>query len=177
MGLRRPRGDDTGDDVPGAALAPLRHRRSAGALPAAAGLDGRLPGGDRPGSDVAAITASARREGDGLVLAGEKVYVTNGGIAEVTVVFAKLDGEVTAFILERGEAGAGRKEAKLGLRASYTGSMILDGVRIPADRLLGRPGQGFLVAMDFFESSRPQVAAGALGIARAAFRARDRICA
>ncbi|MFN2628885.1 MAG: acyl-CoA dehydrogenase family protein [Gaiellaceae bacterium] len=121
------------------------------------------------GSDVAAITASARRQGDGLVLAGEKVYVTNGGIAEVTVVFAKLDGEVTAFILERGEAGAGRKEAKLGLRASYTGSMILDGVRIPADRLLGQPGQGFLVAMDFFESSRPQVAAGALGIARAAF--------
>ena len=122
------------------------------------------------GSDVNAIRAEARRDGDELVLSGEKVYVTNGGIADVTVVFAKLDGAITAFVLEKGDPGVrpGRKERKLGLRASYTGSLLLDEARIPADRILGEEGQGFLVAMDFFEVSRPQVAASAVGVARAA---------
>ena len=64
---------------------------------------------------------------------------------------------------------AGRKEPKLGLRASYTGSILLDDARIPADRVLGDEGEGFAIAMDFFMHSRPQVAASALGIARAAF--------
>ena len=123
------------------------------------------------GSDLQAIQASAVREGDEYVLSGEKCYITNGGIAEITIVFAKLDGAVTAFIVEHGDPGvvAGRKEQKLGLRASYTGSVVLDGARIPADRLLGDEGQGFLIAMDFFEASRPQVASSAVGIARAAF--------
>ncbi|HKI92568.1 MAG TPA: acyl-CoA dehydrogenase family protein, partial [Gaiellaceae bacterium] len=123
------------------------------------------------GSDVQAMRATARRDGDSYVLDGEKVYVTNGGIADVTVLFAKLDGEITAFLLERGDPGvhAGRKERKLGLRASYTGSIVLDGARIPADRLLGDEGQGFAVALDFFSASRPQVAAAAVGVARAAF--------
>ncbi len=123
------------------------------------------------GSDVQAMRATARRDGDEYVLDGEKVYVTNGGIADVTVVFAKLEDEITAFLLERGDPGvqAGRKERKLGLRASYTGSIVLDGARIPADRLLGEEGQGFAVALDFFMVSRPQVAAAALGVARAAF--------
>jgi alkylation response protein AidB-like acyl-CoA dehydrogenase len=123
------------------------------------------------GSDVAGIQATARRDGDDYVLDGEKCYVTNGGIAEVTLVFAKLDGAITAFVLEAGDPGvrAGRKEVKLGLRASYTGSVVLDGARIPADRLLGEEGEGFTIAMDFFQHSRPQVAAEALGIARAAF--------
>lgn len=123
------------------------------------------------GSDLQAIQATARRDGGGFVLSGEKCYVTNGGIAEITVVFAKLDDAVTAFVVEHDDPGviAGRKEVKLGLRASYTGSIVLDHARIPADRLLGGEGQGFLVAMDFFEASRPQVAASALGIARAAF--------
>jgi alkylation response protein AidB-like acyl-CoA dehydrogenase len=122
------------------------------------------------GSDVNAIRAEARRDGDEVVLSGEKVYVTNGGIADVTVVFAKLDGALTAFLLEKGDRGveAGRKERKLGLRASYTGSIVLDGARIPVDRILGAEGKGFLVAMDFFEASRPQVAASAVGLARAA---------
>ena len=122
------------------------------------------------GSDVASIQAAARRDGGGYVLHGEKVYITNGGIAELTVVFAKLDGAITAFLVEAGDDGvrAGRVEDKLGLRASHTGSLLLDGVRLPADRLLGEEGQGFQVAMDFFEHSRPQVAAGAVGLARAA---------
>jgi alkylation response protein AidB-like acyl-CoA dehydrogenase len=123
------------------------------------------------GSDVAAIEATAARQGSEYILNGEKVYVTNGGIAELTIVFAKVDGAVTAFLVESGDSGvsAGRKEDKLGLRASYTGSVVLDDARIPAGRLLGDEGQGFQIAMDFFQASRPQVAAGALGVARAAF--------
>jgi alkylation response protein AidB-like acyl-CoA dehydrogenase len=123
------------------------------------------------GSDLAAIRSEARREDGGYVLSGEKVYVTNGGIAELTVVFAKLDGDITAFLVERGDPGvsAGREERKVGLRASYTGSLVLDAARIPADRLIGEEGQGFEIALDFFQASRPQVAAAAVGVARAAF--------
>jgi alkylation response protein AidB-like acyl-CoA dehydrogenase len=123
------------------------------------------------GSDLAAIRAEARRDGDAYVLTGEKVYVTNGGIADLTVVFAKLDGQITAFLVERDDPGVkpGREERKLGLRASYTGSLILDDAQVPADRLLGEGGQGFAIALDFFQASRPQVAAGAVGVARASF--------
>jgi alkylation response protein AidB-like acyl-CoA dehydrogenase len=123
------------------------------------------------GSDFAAIQATARRDGGVYVLSGEKCYVTNGGIADLTVVFAKLDGAITAFLVERGDPGAsaGRREEKLGLRASYTGSLVLDDARLPAGRLLGEPGGGFAIAMDFFTASRPQVAAAAVGLARAAF--------
>ena len=123
------------------------------------------------GSDVGAIRAEAKRDGDEYVLTGEKVYITNGGIADVTVVFAKTGGELTAFLVERDDPGvaAGRVERKLGLRASRTGSVLLDSARVPADRRLGDEGQGFEVALDFFQASRPQVAAGAVGVARAAF--------
>ena len=127
------------------------------------------------GSDVMGIQATARREGEEYVLNGEKCYVTNGGIAELTIVFARLrendGGALSAFLVEAGDAGVspGRKEPKLGLRASYTGSILLADARIPADRLLGDEGEGFAIAMDFFMHSRPQVAASALGIARAAF--------
>ena len=123
------------------------------------------------GSDLASIRASARRDGDEWILSGEKVYVTHGGIADVTIVFARSEEGISAFLLECGDPGvrAGRKEHKLGLRASYTGSVVLEDARIPGDRLLGEAGQGFLVAMDFFEASRPQVAAAALGVGRAAF--------
>jgi alkylation response protein AidB-like acyl-CoA dehydrogenase len=123
------------------------------------------------GTDLAAMRATARRDGDEYVLDGEKSYLTNGGIAEVTLVFAKVDDDVSAFLVELGDPGvsAGRKEAKLGLRASYTGSLVLEGARIPADRRLGEEGQGWELALDFFQASRPQVAAGAVGLARAAF--------
>ncbi|HEX7255002.1 MAG TPA: acyl-CoA dehydrogenase family protein [Gaiellaceae bacterium] len=123
------------------------------------------------GTDLAAMRATARRDGDAYVLHGEKCYLTNGGIAELTVVFAKVDDRISAFLVERGDPGvsAGRKEAKLGLRASYTGSLVLEDARIPADRLLGGEGEGWELALDFFRASRPQVAAAAVGLARAAF--------
>jgi alkylation response protein AidB-like acyl-CoA dehydrogenase len=123
------------------------------------------------GSDLSAIRATGARDGDEYVLNGEKCYVTNGGIADLTVVFVKVDGAMTAFALERGDPGVstGRKEEKLGLRASYTGSIVLEDARIPAGRRLGEEGQGLAIALDFFEASRPQVAAAPVGVARAAF--------
>ena len=123
------------------------------------------------GTDLAAMRATARREGDEYVLNGEKCYLTNGGIAELTVVFARVEDRISAFLVERDDPGvsAGRKEAKLGLRASYTGSLVLEDARVPDDRLVGEEGQGWELALDFFEASRPQVAAGAVGLARAAF--------
>jgi alkylation response protein AidB-like acyl-CoA dehydrogenase len=123
------------------------------------------------GSDLGAIRTEARREGNEYVLTGEKVYITNGGIAEVTIVFAKLGGELTAFLVEGTDPGvrAGRVERKIGLRASYTGSLVLDAARLPSDRRIGDEGEGLAVALDFFQASRPQVAAAAVGVARAAF--------
>ncbi len=123
------------------------------------------------GTDLASMRATARRAGDSYVLNGEKCYLTNGGIAELTVVFAKVEDRITAFLVDRDDPGVstGRKEAKLGLRASYTGSLVLEDARIPADRLLGEEGGGWELALDFFRSSRPQVAAAAVGLARAAF--------
>jgi alkylation response protein AidB-like acyl-CoA dehydrogenase len=123
------------------------------------------------GSDVGAMRTTAVRDGDSWVLNGEKCYVTNGGIAELTVVFARAEGGISAFMVEGDDPGVstGRKEEKLGLRASHTGSIVFEDARIPGDRLIGEEGAGFLVAMDFFEHSRPQVAAGAVGVARAAF--------
>jgi alkylation response protein AidB-like acyl-CoA dehydrogenase len=166
----------------GATLFPVRPLTRFGAeeqrqryLPMLASEDGCLAAiaftEPHAGSDVAAMRSTARRDGDGWVLNGEKCYVTNGGIAELTVVFARTDAGIGAFLVERDDPGlvAGRKEQKLGLRSSHTGSLILDDTRIPAGRLLGEDGEGFRVAMDFFEHSRPQVAAGAVGVARAAF--------
>jgi alkylation response protein AidB-like acyl-CoA dehydrogenase len=123
------------------------------------------------GSDLGAIRTEARREGNEYVLTGEKVYITNGGIAEVTIVFAKLGGELTAFLVEGTDPGvrAGRVERKIGLRASYTGSLVLEAARLPSDRRIGDEGEGLAVALDFFQASRPQVAAAAVGVARAAF--------
>jgi alkylation response protein AidB-like acyl-CoA dehydrogenase len=122
------------------------------------------------GSDLGAMRTRARRQGGEYVVSGEKCYVTNGGIADVTLVFAQADAGMTAFLLESGDRGvvAGRKESKLGLRASYTGSLILDEARIPAERLVGEEGRGLEIALDFLQASRPQVAAAAVGVARAA---------
>jgi alkylation response protein AidB-like acyl-CoA dehydrogenase len=123
------------------------------------------------GSDLNALRTTARHDGDAWVLSGEKCYVTNGGIAQLTVVFARSEAGISAFLVERDDPGVqtGRKEDTLGLRASHTGSLVLEDARIPADRLLGGEGEGFALAIDFFEHSRPQVAAAAVGLARAAF--------
>jgi acyl-CoA dehydrogenase len=124
------------------------------------------------GSDLQAIGATATRDGDTRIVSGEKCYITNGGVAEITVVFPCEARRGDHCVLAgRGRSGhlRGPKGGKARAARPYTGSLVLDDARVPVDRLLGEEGQGFAIAMDFFEASRPQVAASATGIARAAF--------
>jgi acyl-CoA dehydrogenase len=133
------------------------------------------------GSDVAALTTTARREGDHYLLNGAKRFITNGGIADLYVIFATVDRTlghrgVTAFIVPGDTPGVsgGKKEKKLGIRCSHTGEVLLDDVRVPAENRLGDEGSGFKLAMTMLDRSRPMVAAIALGIASAAYEyARD----
>jgi alkylation response protein AidB-like acyl-CoA dehydrogenase len=138
------------------------------------------------GSDALALKATARRatvEGvPGYVLNGTKQFCTNGGIADYHVIFANTDPSagpagIAGFLVEKERAGLsmGRKEQKLGVRASHTAQVLLEDCFVPLDhRLGGEPGEegsgpGALGALMTLESTRPGVAAGALGIARAAY--------
>lgn len=127
------------------------------------------------GSDAGAIATTATRDGDTYVLNGTKQWITNGGEAEVYTVVAKTDKTrgargASAFIVEKGTPGFtfGKKENKMGIRASATRELIFQDCRIPKANLLGKEGMGFLVAMKTFDQSRPGVAAQALGIAAGA---------
>lgn len=130
------------------------------------------------GSDAAAMQTRAFKEGDTYRLKGSKRFITNGGIADVYVVFASVDPAlgakgICAFIIDghgQGVSG-GRKERKLGLCASHTAELHLDDVLVPAGDRLGPEGAGFAAVLKFFQSSRPMVAAVAVGIARAAYEA------
>jgi acyl-CoA dehydrogenase len=148
------------------------------------------------GSDVSSLRTRAVRDGDDWVLNGQKVFITNGGIAGVHVVVATVDPALghrgqASFVIPPGTPGLrqGKKERKLGIRASHTAEVLLEDCRVPADCLLGGPErlQARLEAardkdrkrtssgaLATFEATRPVVAAQALGIARAAFEfARD----
>jgi alkylation response protein AidB-like acyl-CoA dehydrogenase len=139
------------------------------------------------GSDVVALRTRAERKGDRYILSGQKRFITNGGIADVYIVFATIDpslgyGGVTAFIVDGDTPGlkAGKKERKMGIRASHTGDVIFEDVEVPVENRLGEEGEGFVLAMKVFERTRPGVAAGAIGIARAAYEyalqyARERV--
>src|SRR2546427_11710424 len=126
------------------------------------------------GSDVANISTTAKKEGHKWVLNGVKRFITNGGIADIHVVFATLDRSrahfgIRAFVVEHDTPGlkVGKVEDKMGVRASHTAEVILDDCRIPEDNLLGSDeGTAFYGAMKTLESSRPLVAAGAGGVGR-----------
>jgi alkylation response protein AidB-like acyl-CoA dehydrogenase len=127
------------------------------------------------GSDVSAMETKADKDGDYYVLNGRKQWITNGGEAETYVVIAMTDKSkgargATAFILEKGMDGFefGKKEDKLGIRASTTRELLFNNCRVPKENILGREGLGFIVAMKTFDCSRPGVAAQALGIAQGA---------
>ncbi|MCW2922475.1 MAG: acyl-CoA dehydrogenase [Thermoleophilia bacterium] len=127
------------------------------------------------GSDLANIRTRAERDGGSWVLTGEKTWITGAmpGTSAL-LVFARTGedgaGGISAFIVPGDAEGVSyQKLDLLGLRTSYTGQIFLDGVRVPSDHVVGGVDAGFLVAMKFFAHSRPQVAASALGIARAAF--------
>ena len=127
------------------------------------------------GSDAGSIRTTAKKDGKNYILNGTKQWITNGGEAETYVVIAMTDKSkgsrgASAFILEKGMPGFdfGKKEDKLGIRASTTRELVFQDCKVPAENLLGREGLGFLVAMKTFDQSRPGVAAQALGIAQGA---------
>jgi butyryl-CoA dehydrogenase len=127
------------------------------------------------GSDAGGIRTTAVLDGDHYILNGTKQWITNGGEADIYTIVAitnKAKGPrgASAFIVEKGTPGFtfGKKENKMGIRASATRELVFQDCRIPKANLLGREGMGFIVAMKTLDSSRPGVAAQALGIAAGA---------
>ncbi|OPL20016.1 MAG: acyl-CoA dehydrogenase [Candidatus Aegiribacteria sp. MLS_C] len=130
------------------------------------------------GSDAGGVKTRAGREGDFYVLNGTKQWITNGGEAQIYTVIAQTDPSrgargLSAFIVEDGTPGFsyGKKEDKMGIRASSTRELIFEDCRVPAENLVSREGYGFIVAMKTLDRSRPGVAAQAVGIAQGAFEA------
>ncbi len=127
------------------------------------------------GSDAAAIKTTAVEDGDYWVLNGTKQWITSGGEAEIYTVIALTDKNkgargASAFIVEKGDEGFsfGKKERKMGLRASATRELIFNDCRIPKDRLLGRRGLGFIIAMKTLDLARPGIGAIGVGLSQAA---------
>jgi len=127
------------------------------------------------GSDSAAMRSTARRDGDTYVLNGSKRFITNASVASVYTVFAKTDPDaghsgISAFVVDADTPGfsVSRLEPKMGISGSTTGELAFDECRIPAGNLLGEEGEGFKIAMQILDRSRPGVAAQALGIAQGA---------
>lgn len=130
------------------------------------------------GSDASSIRTRAVRDGDDYVLNGSKVFITNGGEADVYCVFAvthpgRGSRGITAFLVERDTPGfrIGKKERKMGLNGSATCELLFDDARVPAANRLGGEGDGFSIAMRLLDGGRIGIGAQALGIARAAFDA------
>ncbi len=128
------------------------------------------------GSDAGGIQTTATKDGDYYVLNGRKQWITNGGEAEIYTVIALTDKTkgargASAFIVEKGTPGFsfGKKENKMGIRASATRELIFEDCRIPKENLLGREGMGFIVAMKTLDQSRVGVGAQGLGVAQGAF--------
>jgi alkylation response protein AidB-like acyl-CoA dehydrogenase len=127
------------------------------------------------GSDAFALTSRARLDGDNYVLSGRKLWITNGNEADLFIVFATVDPEagyrgITAFLVERALPGftVGKKEDKLGIRASSTCELIFEDCRVPAANVLGEAGKGYKVAIETLNEGRIGIGAQMLGLARGA---------
>jgi alkylation response protein AidB-like acyl-CoA dehydrogenase len=127
------------------------------------------------GSDSAAMRTEARRDDGDYVLNGSKRFITNAGVASLYTVFAKTDpsaghGGISAFVVESEAPGfeVARLEPKMGISGSTTGELVFRDCRVPGDNLLGQEGEGFKIAMQILDRSRPGVAAQGLGIAQGA---------
>ncbi|MDX2129132.1 MAG: acyl-CoA dehydrogenase family protein [Chloroherpetonaceae bacterium] len=130
------------------------------------------------GSDAAGMLTTAVKDGDSWILNGTKNFITNSHAGEVAVIMAITERErgnngISAFVVEKGTPGfsAGKKENKLGMRASETGQLILDNCRIPAENLLGKLNEGFKQAMKILDGGRISIAALSLGLAEGALEA------
>ncbi len=130
------------------------------------------------GSDAAGMRTAARREGDGWVIDGAKTFITHGNICGVMVVMAVTDRTrghrgISAFVVPAGTPGmrAGRKENKLGMRASETSEVVFESCRVPADALLGEEGQGFINTLQVLDAGRIGIAALSVGLAQGAWEA------
>jgi acyl-CoA dehydrogenase len=128
------------------------------------------------GSDAGGIATTAKKEGDSYLLNGRKCFITNGSYASQYTVFASTDRSkghkgLSAFVVPRSLSGVsvGKKEDKMGQRASDTADVLFEDVKVPAGNLLGKEGEGFKIAMITLDYARPTVAAMAVGVARAAF--------
>lgn len=128
------------------------------------------------GSDAAGIQTTAKLDGNEYVLNGTKQWITNGGEAEIYTIIAMTDRTkgprgASAFIVEKGTPGFlfGKKEKKMGIRASVTRELIFDNCRIPKDNIIGKEGLGFIVAMKTLDNSRTGVGAQGVGVAQGAF--------
>jgi alkylation response protein AidB-like acyl-CoA dehydrogenase len=124
------------------------------------------------GSDAFAMAARAVADGDHFVIDGRKLWITNGNEADIFIVFANVNPEagyrgITAFMVERGVAGfsVGKKEDKLGIRASSTCELILEGCRVPKANILGEVGKGYKVAMETLNEGRIGIGAQMIGLA------------
>ncbi len=128
------------------------------------------------GSDAFALKTKAVDKGDYWELNGQKLWITNGNEAEIFIVFATINAEagykgITAFIVEKGFEGfaVGKKEDKLGIRASSTTELIFDGCKVPKSNVLGEVGKGYKVSIETLNEGRIGIAAQMLGIAQGAF--------
>ena len=127
------------------------------------------------GSDSAAMRSEARLDGDEYVINGSKRFITNAGVADLYTVFAKTDPTlghdgISAFLVEATSPGfeVGRIEPKMGIKGSTTGEVFFNDMRIPAANLLGEEGEGFKIAMQILDRSRPGIGAQGLGLAQGA---------
>ncbi len=127
------------------------------------------------GSDAQSIRTEAKKDGDHYILNGTKQWITNGGEADIYTVIAMTDRNkggrgATAFILEKGMEGFtfGKKENKLGIRASATRELVFQDCKVPKENVIGREGLGFILTMRTFDRTRPGIGAQAVGVAQAA---------
>jgi alkylation response protein AidB-like acyl-CoA dehydrogenase len=130
------------------------------------------------GSDAAAMRTTATRDGDGWVINGSKQFITHGRVGGVIVAMAVTDRTkgskgISAFVVPRGTPGFnfGKKEDKLGMRASDTSEVIFDNCRVPADALVGEEGQGFINTLQVLDAGRIGIAALSVGLAQGAYEA------
>lgn len=127
------------------------------------------------GSDVSAVRTTAVLRGDEYIINGKKCFITNGGVASLYIVFASVNQgkggkKLSAFIVSGDTPGlsGGKKESKMGDRASHIAEVILEEVKVPRDNLLGKEGDGFKIAMQTLDETRPGIGAAAVGVARRA---------